>query len=66
MLPCTSRITPIPRIGMVKRKVGYTMSRGKGLCRDNRWMLMVTHTEIKKKDGKDHLYGQTMIARMSL
>jgi hypothetical protein len=26
---------------------------------------MVTHTEIEKKDGKDHLYGQTMIARTS-
>jgi hypothetical protein len=66
MLPRTSRVTPLPRTGTGKSKVGYTTSRGNGRCRDNRWISMVTHTKTEKKDGKDHLYVQTMIARTSL
>jgi hypothetical protein len=27
---------------------------------------MITHTVMGKKDGKVHLYGKTMIGRMSL
>jgi hypothetical protein len=66
MLPCTSRVTPLPRTGTGKRKVGYTMSRGNGRHRDNGWTFIVTHTETEKKDGKDHHHRQTMIARMHL
>jgi hypothetical protein len=51
---------------MGKSKVGYTAKRGNGQRRDNGRIVMVTHTETEKKDEKDHLYGQTMIARMSL
>jgi hypothetical protein len=42
-----------------------TQRAGARVNRDNGQTVMVTHTETEKKDGKDHLYGQTMIARMS-
>jgi hypothetical protein len=65
VLPWTSMDTPHPSIGTGSSTVGYTTRRGKGRCRDNDRVIMITHTETGKKDGKDHLYGQTMIARTS-
>jgi hypothetical protein len=65
MLPCTSMVTPLPRIGTGKSTIGYTKSRGNGRGMDNRRIVMVTHTKTEKKDEKDHLYRKTMIARMT-
>jgi hypothetical protein len=59
-------VTPFPSTGKRNNTVDYTTSRGNGRCKDNRWVVMITHTETEEKDGKDHLYGQTMIARTSL
>jgi hypothetical protein len=66
MLPCTSMVTPLSSTGMGNNTVGYTTRRGNGRCRDNGRIVMVIHTETENKDGKDHLYGKTMIARMIL
>jgi hypothetical protein len=57
--------TPHPSTGTGSSTVGCTMSRGKGRRRVYGRVIMITHTETGKKDGKVHLYGQTMIARMS-
>jgi hypothetical protein len=66
MLPHTNRVTPLPRTGTMKRKVGYRTSTCNGRRKDNEQTVMVTHIKTDKKDRKDHLYKQTMIARMIL
>jgi hypothetical protein len=55
--------TPHPSTGTRNNTVGYITGRGKDQCRDNDRAIMITHTETGKKDGKDHLYEHTMIAR---
>jgi hypothetical protein len=55
----------MPRPGTGSSTVGYQASRGKGPYRDNGRVIMIIHTVTGKKDGKVHLYGQTMIGRTS-
>jgi len=57
--------TPYPCIGTRRSTVGYATSRGKGRRKFYSGVIMITHTEIGKKDGKVHLYGHTMISRTS-
>jgi hypothetical protein len=55
----------MPRTRYGEFPVGYQASRGKGQYRNNGRVIMIIRTVMGKKDGKFHLYGQTMIGRTS-